>query len=62
MREGKTGRRGNLVDISSRREDAFIKQKHLALKKLRLDNAIKLLGISNMMKMEGRSGSVEEIL
>lgn len=39
-----------------------MKQKHFALKKLRLDNAIKLLGITNMMKMKGRNGSVEEIL
>lgn len=44
------------------RKDAFMKQKHVAMKKLRLDNAIKLLGISDMMKMEGRNGSVEEIL
>lgn len=39
-----------------------MKQKHFALKKLRLDNAIKLWGIISMMKMKGRNGSVEEIL
>lgn len=44
------------------RKDAFMKQKHVAMKKLHLDNAIKLLGISDMMKMESRNGSVEEVL
>lgn len=39
------------------REDAFRKQERVAVKKLHSENKIKLLGIKNMMKMEGRNGT-----